>query len=54
MTDRWVLQSQRVADLVGGHQEKVVSFEAIQGPAFRFVKVSLAPAREKCVGQGAP
>lgn len=52
VTDRRVLQSQCVADLMGGHHEQVVSLVSVQRPPLRHVEVGLAALREEGVGQG--
>lgn len=52
VTDRRVLQSQSVSDLVGGHHEQVVSFVSVQRPPLCHVEVGFAPTRQEGVSQG--
>ena len=52
MTDRWVLQSQGVSYLVGGHHEQVVSLVSVQRPPLGHVKVGFTTLREEGMGQG--
>lgn len=51
VADRRVLQTQRVSDLVGRHQEQVVALVAVERPPLRPVEVGLAAAGQEGVGQ---
>lgn len=51
MTDRGVLQSKSMSNLVGGHHEQVVSFVSIQRPPLSHVKVGFTPTRQEGVSQ---
>ena len=52
MTDRWVLQSQGVSYLVGGHHEQVVSLVSVQRPPLGHVEVGFTALREEGMCQG--
>ena len=54
VTHRGVLQSQRVADLVGSHHEQVVAFVSIKRPLLCHVEVGFPSPREESVSQGSP
>lgn len=51
VADGRVLQAQRVAHLVGRHQEEVVPLVATEGPTLGPVEVGLAAAGQEGVGQ---